>query len=143
MFDDSFAPKRGRKNSNPFGGGLDFGLGPKSNSKPKRESVAKSQKNEVLARQKNKCAMCKKPLDMRATHFDHIREVYKSGKSTVSNLQALCANCHNIKTHKDKLKQTEKKKVQARKKDDSPFGGSIFGAPPKQRKSKGPFDFDL
>ena len=144
MFEDPFAPKKGRKKSNDLlGGGLDFGLGPKKKSKPKRESVAKSQKNEVLAKQKNKCAMCRKPLDMRATHFDHIKEVYKGGKSTVSNLQALCANCHNIKTHKEKLKKTERKKAKARttKKDDSPFGGSIFGAPSKRKKSKSPFDF--
>ena len=49
MFDDPFTPKRGRKNSNHFGGGLDFGLGSKSNSKPKRESVAKSQPNHLCA----------------------------------------------------------------------------------------------
>src|SRR3989338_599854 len=133
MFNEPFAPKRGRKNSNPFRGGLDFGLDPKYNSKPKRESIAKSQKNEVLARQKNKCAMCKKNLHMRATHFDHVKEVYKNGKSTISNLQSLCANCHNIKTHDDKLKKTEKKKAEARKKEDSPFGGSLFG-PPSKRK---------
>lgn len=143
MFDDSFAPKRGRKKSNNlFGGGIDFGLSPKK-EKSKRESVAKSQKNEVLARQKNKCARCKKLLDMRATHFDHIKEVYKGGKSTVSNLQALCANCHNIKTHKDKLKQTEKKKAEARKKNEPSLfgGGNLFGSSSGRKKGKGPFDF--
>ena len=143
MFEDPFAPKRRRKSNDLLGGSMDFGLGPKKKTKPKRESVAKSQKNEVLAKQKNRCARCKKHLDMRCTHFDHIKEVYKGGKSTVSNLQALCANCHNIKTHKEKLKKTEKNKAKARKtkKDDSPFGGSIFGQPPKRKKSKNPFDF--
>src|SRR3989338_6539043 len=76
----------------------------------KREPVSKSQKNEVLARQKNRCARCKKPLDMRATHFDHIKEVYKGGKSKIDNLQALCANCHNVKTHEEKLKKVENRR---------------------------------
>lgn len=48
---------------------------------------------------------------MRALHFDHIREVYKGGKSVINNLQALCANCHNIKTHNEKLKKVEKRRV--------------------------------
>ena len=138
MFEDPFAPKRGRKPADLFGNG-DFALGRKK-EKPKREPIARSQKNEVLARQKNRCAKCNSLLDMRATHFDHKREVYKGGKSTVSNLQALCANCHNIKTHKDKLKNTERKKMESRKKHTGLFGRGTFGFPPaKQRKSKNPF----
>ena len=81
----------------------------------KREPIFKSQKNEVLARQKNKCNGCHKPLDMRATHFDHIKEVYKGGKSKVDNLQALCVSCHSIKTHEDKLKKVEKRRNSANK----------------------------
>jgi hypothetical protein len=127
-----------KKSNNVFGSSLCFGLNSKS-EKPKRESVATSQRNAVLARQKNKCARCGKLLDMRAVQIDHIKEVYKGGKSTVSNLQALCSSCHSIKTHEDKLKQTEKKKAEARnKKDESPFG-SVFGSPSKKKKS--PFDF--
>ena len=76
----------------------------------KRQSISRSQKNEILAQQKNKCIHCNKMLDMRATHFDHIKEVYKGGKSVINNLQALCANCHNIKTHKEKLKKVEAKR---------------------------------
>ena len=47
---------------------------------------------------------------MRAKHFDHVKEVYKDGKSRISNLQALCANCHSIKTHKEKLQKVEKRR---------------------------------
>jgi len=80
-------------------------------SKPnRREPVSKSQKNEALARQKNKCMRCKKLLDMRAMHFDHIKEIYKGGKSRIKNLQALCANCHNVKTHEEKLHKVEKRR---------------------------------
>jgi len=80
---------------------------------------------------------------MRATHFDHIKEVYKGGKSTISNLQALCANCHHIKTHEDKLKKTEKKKSLARKKKDSSFDVDIFSTPIKKRKSPNLLDFRI
>ncbi len=75
-----------------------------------RWPVSKSQKNEVFARQKNKCNRCKKLLDMRAVHFDHIKEVYRGGKSIIDNLQALCANCHNIKTHEERLKKVERRR---------------------------------
>ena len=97
----------------------------------KREPVAKSQKNEVLSRQKNRCAKCKKSLDMRATHFDHIKEVHKGGKSRIYNLQALCANCHNIKTHKEKLKKVEK-----RRKTNNSITGNYFINPITGKKEK-------
>jgi len=119
---------------NPFGlptfktPKLDLGIG---NAKKEniRGPVSKSQKNEVLARQKSKCARCHKLLDPRATHFDHIKEVYKGGKSTVDNLQALCANCHNIKTHEDKLKKVESKRKKSSKEENNPFGLPKFKAP--------------
>ena len=84
-----------------------FGKSGKSN---KREPVSKSQKNEILARQKNRCVRCRKLLDMRATHFDHIKEVYKGGKSTIDNLQALCSDCHSVKTHDEKLQKVERRR---------------------------------
>lgn len=86
-----------------------------------RQPTSTSQKNEVLARQGNRCARCHKVLDMRAKHLDHKKEVYKGGKSKISNLQYLCANCHNIKTHEDKLKQVEKRRS-SRPKQNNPFG---------------------
>jgi len=49
MFKDPFTQKKG-KNSNPlFAEGLDFGLNIKKSEKPKREPIARSQKNEILA----------------------------------------------------------------------------------------------
>ncbi len=83
----------------------------------KRQPVSKSQKNEILARQKNKCAHCRKMLDMRAIHFDHIKEVYRGGKSVINNLQALCTECHAIKTHNERLKKVENKRNSKTKKE--------------------------
>jgi len=66
-------------------------------------------------------------LDMRATHFDHIKEVYKGGKSRINNLQALCAICHNIKTHEEKLKKVEKRRKTNSNKSDNSFIDPITG----------------
>lgn len=130
MFDDPLKPKKKKKSKDDIlGSNFDIGIGTKKPQKPKREPVTKSQKNEVLAIQKNKCAKCNKQLDMRATHFDHIKEVYKGGKSVISNLQALCANCHSIKTNKDKLKKAEEKKSKTTNN--------------KNNTSKSPFDLGL
>lgn len=93
----------------------------------KREPISKSQKNEVLARQKNRCARCRRLLDMRATHFDHVKEVYKGGKSRIDNLQALCANCHNVKTHEEKLKKVENRRKQGNSNDGNHFINPITG----------------
>lgn len=97
----------------------------------KREPISQSQRNEILARQKNKCNRCKKLLDMRAKHFDHIKEVYKGGKSRIDNLQALCANCHNIKTHDEKLHKVEK-----RRKNNSSDKGDYIINPLTGKKEK-------
>jgi len=97
-----------------------FGVSKKEN---KRQPVSLSQKNEVLARQNNRCARCHKPLDMRAKHLDHKKEVYKGGKSKINNLQYLCANCHNIKTHEDKLRKVEKRR------NSKPSQNNVYGLP--------------
>ena len=62
-----------------------------------RQNFSKAIKNKILEKQKNKCAVCRKipPL----FHFDH-----KDGNRSNNNLkncQALCPNCHSIKTLKD------------------------------------------
>ena len=77
----------------------------------KRQPVSKSQKNEILAQQKSRCAHCRKMLDMRSVEFDHKKEVYKGGRSLVNNLQALCSDCHKIKTHNNRLKKIENKRI--------------------------------
>ncbi len=91
------------------------------NKKHKREPVALSQKKEVLARQKSKCNICHLPLNPIRIHFDHIQEVYKGGKSTVRNLQALCLNCHADKTQKERLQRTERNKKKARSNESNNY----------------------
>lgn len=137
MFDDPFAPKRGRKSSGILGGGLDIGIGPKSkSSRDKRRTFTRTQKNEIWAQQGGKCAKCHKRLDLRTVEYDHGRAWSSGGATTVKNGRALCSDCHKLKHHEARLKKHDKK----RKEPKDPFGVNIFGAPPKRRKSKNPFD---
>lgn len=67
-----------------------------SNDRVKR-SVSESKKKYVAANQKWKCDHCKQQLD--ATYeIDHVIELQNGGTNDVSNLKALCRNCHGKKT---------------------------------------------
>lgn len=109
-----------KKSKNVFGGG-DL-LGSKSKKKNKREPVTKTQKDAVWHKQDGMCAKCGSKLSPITTEYDHIKEVQDGGKSTISNIQALCKNCHGIKNHKTRLKKIEKKKSEKRKKEKEGFG---------------------
>lgn len=132
---------------NPFGiGSLDFGFGTqrkrnvRKKIKPtKRGTLYVADKEKILVRQRGKCAgkTCAKehgkklPVNIRS-HFDHIKPLALGGRDTVSNIQALCANCHQKKTREDrkrlaiakkdgKIKSTSKKKkskVKSRRRKD-------------------------
>jgi len=141
MFDDPFAPKKRRNKSDYLSGvDLDFELGPKKETKPKRQPTKTSQKHTVFDKQNGKCYRCKNKLKLGHTDYHHLKFVSQGGKTTRDNLVALCANCHR-EIHVEEKARKADKKAKTTKKDDSPFGGGLFGAPPKRKKSKGPFDF--
>lgn len=134
MFDDPFAPKKSRKNtSDPFGlsGGGIFGNSEKKPARDTRRAFTQRQKNELWVQQNGKCATCHQELDPRYVEYDHGKAWADGGKTTVKNGQALCANCHKIKTHNDGLKKVESKKKQP--KNDDPFG---LGVGSKKRSKK-------
>ena len=55
-------------------------------------------KKRVAAKQKWRCAICKKLLD-ETFELDHIKPLFKGGHPTQeSNLQALCKRCHVFKS---------------------------------------------
>jgi len=90
-----------------------IGVSSPGKSKPKknsRRSFTRTQKNEILAQQDNKCAICHKPLDPRATHFHHIKPWSSGGRTITVNGAALCPNCHAIITHKERLRKVNRKK---------------------------------
>jgi hypothetical protein len=72
-----------------------------SNGRVKR-NVSESKKKFVASNQQWKCAGCNELLD--ATYeIDHINPLYKGGTNEVSNLKALCRNCHGKKTLMDRI----------------------------------------
>ena len=95
-----------------------------------QRKLTKAQKEDIAAKQNFKCAasisdyQC--PLWERQDnkgifgeekyHVDHIVELWEGGKDDASNLQALCLNCHAVKTKRNtakrnKLKREEKKNI--------------------------------
>jgi DNA-directed RNA polymerase subunit RPC12/RpoP len=81
-----------------------------------RRSFSSTQKKQILAQQDYKCARCHKKLGV-AYHFHHAKSWSSGGKTTVKNGRALCANCHEEITHKERLEKTDKR----RKKRESSF----------------------
>ena len=63
----------------------------------KREKIVLSDDDRHIleVRQKNKCALCGKPLfHVNRPHVDHIVPISRHGDNSLSNLQILCAQCN-------------------------------------------------
>jgi hypothetical protein len=90
--------------------------GTKQPKRDTRRSFSQSQKKEILYQQDNKCAKCHKKLDPRATHFHHAKPWSSGGRTKVINGRALCASCHEILSHQERLKKVEKKRKSISKK---------------------------
>ena len=76
---------------------LSSSLRPKSKRK-----LSESVKKIVASNQRWTCNMCHNILDA-SYEVDHIIPLYKGGSNDINNLQALCRNCHGMKTINDKL----------------------------------------
>jgi nitrate/TMAO reductase-like tetraheme cytochrome c subunit len=104
--------------------GTDFNNPFEDSDKPKRDSrraFNRTQKNEILYQQDNKCAICHKKLDPRTTEFDHKKPWASGGRTTTINGRALHPRCHKIVTHNQRLRKTDKKR---KSKQTDPF--SLF-----------------
>jgi len=84
-------------------------FGSKDSGRDKRRSFTTTQKKEIFDRQKGKCAICKKPLKLASTQYDHVKPWSENGATNVKNGRAICSNCHDETTHKSRLKKVEKK----------------------------------
>jgi len=76
---------------------------PQSQNKVRhKRNVSESKKKYIASSQKWQCAHCQQLLD-NTYEVDHIIPLYKGGTNDLTNLEALCRNCHGKKTFKDKL----------------------------------------
>ena len=67
-----------------------------------KRSVSESKKKYVAANQQWKCKHCNSQLDA-SYEVDHKVELQHGGSNHVSNLEALCRNCHGKKTMKSHI----------------------------------------
>ena len=65
-------------------------------------SVSETKKKYVASNQQWKCAKCHRQLDA-TFEIDHKTRLADGGSNHISNLEALCRNCHGEKTMMDKL----------------------------------------
>ena len=67
-----------------------------------KRNVSESKKKYVAANQKWRCGHCQQQLD--ATYeIDHVIELQNGGTNDISNLKALCRNCHGKKTMETRM----------------------------------------
>ena len=76
----------------------------KVRTRPERKSFSRYVKDEILERQQNRCAMCNDKLFY--PHFDHIDG--NRSNNSLSNCQALCPNCHELKTRRDQKEKNDR-----------------------------------
>ena len=61
-----------------------------------RQRISESIKKELIIKQGYKCAICGKPIDVKA-HADHIVPFIYVGDELNNNLQMLCSHCNESK----------------------------------------------
>jgi 5-methylcytosine-specific restriction endonuclease McrA len=67
-----------------------------------KRKLNETTKKVVASNQQWKCNRCYILLNA-SYEVDHILPLYKGGNNDMHNLQALCRNCHGLKTINDKL----------------------------------------
>jgi 5-methylcytosine-specific restriction protein A len=87
-----------------------------------RRALSQSERKAIVESQNNCCAMCGHELIPGHYEFDHICALVHDGDNASDNWQALCRNCHKMKSLKD---------IQARaKRDRLTVGGKQRKGPP-------------
>jgi 5-methylcytosine-specific restriction endonuclease McrA len=71
-------------------------------------SYTHSDKEDLIRRQKRKCAYCRSPLSRKNHQVDHITPVSLGGSSNPSNLQILCSWCNQSKGALDPIEYAKK-----------------------------------
>ncbi len=113
---------------------FDFSFGKKTGKKKSRKKLTEHEKQKILERQGYRCAICGRLLKPGVIHFDHKKPLALGGSDNIRNIQALCPECHHIKTKEDRHKIAK-----AKNKSSSSFDLGINL--PKLEPPK--FNFDL
>jgi len=71
-----------------------------------KRSVSEAKKRYVAASQNWQCANCQQILN-HTFEVDHITRLEFGGSNDVSNLSALCRNCHGIKTARENIEKSD------------------------------------
>lgn len=71
-----------------------------------KRSVSEAKKRYVAASQNWMCANCQQTLN-HTFEVDHITRLEFGGSNDVSNLSALCRNCHGIKTARENIAKSD------------------------------------
>lgn len=66
-----------------------------------RINLSQAIKDKILENQERKCNLCEK--DMKKWEFDHIVPLPDGGDNNIENIQALCKECHEIKSNKEDI----------------------------------------
>jgi hypothetical protein len=74
-----------------------------------RRAFTRNQQKEIWEQQGGKCAKCHRALSIITVQYHHIRGWAENGQTRVKNGAALCADCHSILSHKERLKKVERK----------------------------------
>lgn len=78
------------------------GVGSYAATTKEKRNVTGLMKKTVAANQQWKCGHCKTLLN-ETYEVDHIKALFNGGTNEMSNLVALCPNCHRSKTMKERL----------------------------------------
>lgn len=68
----------------------------------KKRTISRKKKWDIAYSQQYKCNHCKSLLIPNAFDIDHIVPLFKNGEDTLENCQALCCNCHSIKSRTER-----------------------------------------
>lgn len=64
----------------------------------KRRALKKGEREMIFMSQKGRCNMCRKYLHENVYDIDHIHPLWDGGSNEFNNLQAICLQCHGIKS---------------------------------------------
>jgi len=104
----------------------------------RRKYISKADEDKLLEKQKWKCARCGKILRPGRYHIDHKKPLALGGSNSIRNLQALCPDCHHIKTKEDK-----KKIARAKKQEKEDIFDLSVSSSKRGRKKKDLFTIDI